>query len=121
MNISRKIRVLQPDGSWKVIGLLVAVPIKIHPELPEFVGIGMSLCHEADEYCKETAYQMAEDRAYEYEETYRYKWRKSSPFSLHGQLLPIACVQTQVGSFINQCEKFYKDKSIILPRFEFHL
>lgn len=99
------------DDDYKPIGCLVAklVSISKNKNTPFFVAIGLSMCNtEHDNFNKKTGRELAIARAEEHWKEYQFKNRQVSEYQN---------VETEILNFISSCIKYYKNKSIILPKF----
>ena len=99
------------DGDYKPIGCLVAklVSVSKDKDTPFFVAIGLSVCNtEHDSFNKKTGRELAIARAEEHWKEYQFKDRQVSEYQN---------VETEILNFISGCVRYYKNKSIIMPKF----
>ena len=99
------------DGDYKPIGCLVAklVSVSKDKDTPFFVAIGLSMCNtEHDSFNKKTGRELAIARAEEHWKEYQFKNRQVSEYQN---------VETEILNFISGCVRYYKNKSIIMPKF----
>ena len=99
------------DDDYKPIGCLVAklVPVSKDTDTPFFVAIGLSMCNtEHDSFNKKTGRELAIARAEEHWKEYQFKNRQVSEYQN---------VETEILNFISGCVRYYKNKSIIMPKF----
>ena len=99
------------DDDYKPIGCLVAklVSVSKDKDTPFFVAIGLSMCNtEHDSFNKKTGRELAIARAEEHWKEYQFKNRQVSEYQN---------VETEILNFISGCVKYYKNKSIIMPKF----
>ena len=99
------------DDDYKPIGCLVAklVSVSKDKDTPFFVAIGLSMCNiEHDSFNKKTGRELAIARAEEHWKEYQFKNRQVSEYQN---------VETEILNFISGCVRYYKNKSIILPKF----
>lgn len=105
-----KIRYIR-DDDYKPIGCLVAklVSVSKDKDTPFFVAIGLSMCNtEHDSFNKKTGRELAIARAEEHWKEYQFKNRQVSEYQN---------VETEILNFISGCVRYYKNKSIIMPKF----
>ena len=92
------------DNNYKPIGCLVAKPIS-----ETFIAIGLSMCNtKHDTFNKKIGKELAIARAEEHWKEYQFKNRQVSEYQNVG---------TEILNFISGCVRYYKNKSIILPKF----
>ena len=99
------------DDNYKPIGCLVAklVSVSKDKDAPFFVTIGLSICNtEHDSFNKKIGRELAIARAEEYWKEYEFKNRQVSEYQN---------VETEILNFISGCVRYYKNKSIIMPKF----
>ena len=99
------------DDDYKPIGCLVAklVSVSKDKDAPFFVAIGLSMCNtEHDSFNKKIGRELAIARAKEYWKEYEFKNRQVSEYQN---------VETEILNFISGCVRYYKNKSIIMPKF----
>ncbi len=99
------------DDDYKPIGCLVAklVSVSKDKDTPFFVAIGLSMCNtEHDSFNKKTGRELAIARAEEHWKEYQFKNRQVSEYQN---------VETEILNFISGCVRYYKNKSIIMPKF----
>ena len=99
------------DVNYKPIGCLVAklVSVSKDKDTPFFVAIGLSMCNtEHDSFNKKTGRELAIARAEEYWKKYEFKNRQVSKYET---------LETEIISFFSSCARYYKNKSIIMPKF----
>ena len=99
------------DDNYKPIGCLVAklVSVSKDKDTPFFVAIGLSMCNtEHDSFNKKTGRELAIARAEEYWKEYKFKDRQVSEYRN---------VKTEILNFVYSCVRYYKNKSIIIPKF----
>ena len=99
------------DDDYKPIGCLVAklVSVSKDKDTPLFVAIGLSMCNtEHDSFNKKTGRELAIARAEEHWKEYQFKNRQVSEYQN---------VETEILNFISGCVRYYKNKSIIMPKF----
>ena len=99
------------DDDYKPIGCLVAklVSVSKDKDTPFFVAIGLSMCNtEHDSFNKKTGRELAIARAEEHWKEYQFKNRQVSEYQN---------VETEILNFISGCIRYYKNKSIIMPKF----
>lgn len=99
------------DVNYKPIGCLVAklVSVSKDKDTPFFVAIGLSMCNtEHDSFNKKIGRELAIARAEEYWKEYEFKNRQVSKYET---------VETEIPNFISSCVRYYKNKSIIMPKF----
>ena len=99
------------DDNYKPIGCLVAklVSVSKDKDTPFFVAIGLSMCNtEHDSFNKKIGRELAIARAEEYWKKYQFKNRQVSEYET---------VETEIISFFSSCVRYYKNKSIIMPKF----
>ena len=99
------------DDNYKPIGCLVAklVSVSKDKDAPFFVAIGLSMCNtEHDSFNKEIGKELAIARAEEYWKKYQFKNRQVSGYET---------VETEIIGFFSSCVRYYKNKSIIMPKF----
>ena len=99
------------DDDYKPIGCLVAklVSVSKDKDTPFFVAIGLSMCNtEHDNFNKKTGRELAIARAEEHWKEYQFKNRQVSEYQN---------VETEILNFISGCVRYYKNKSIIMPKF----
>ena len=105
-----KIHYLRNDN-YKPVGCLVAklVSVSKDKDTPFFVAIGLSMCNtEHDSFNKKTGRELAIARAEEHWKEYQFKNRQVSEYQ---------DVETEILNFISGCVRYYKNKSIIMPKF----
>ena len=101
------------DDNYKPVGCLVAKLVSVSKDenTPFFVAIGLSMCNtEHDSFNKKTGRELAIARAEEHWKEYQFKNRQVSKYQN---------VETEILNFISGCVRYYKNKSIILPKFTF--
>ena len=99
------------DDDYKPVGCLVAklVSVSKDKDTPFFVAIGLSMCNtEHDSFNKKTGRELAIARAEEHWKEYQFKNRQISEYQN---------VETEILNFISGCVRYYKNKSIIMPKF----
>ena len=99
------------DDNYKPVGCLVAklVSVSKDKDTPFFVAIGLSMCNtEHDSFNKKTGRELAIARAEEHWKEYQFKNRQVSEYQN---------VETEILNFISGCVRYYKNKSIIMPKF----
>ena len=99
------------DDNYKPIGCLVAklVSVSKDKDTPFFVAIGLSMCNtEHDSFNKKTGRELAIARAEEHWKEYQFKNRQVSGYET---------VETEIIGFFSSCVRYYKNKSIIMPKF----
>lgn len=99
------------DDDYKPIGCLVAKLVSVSNDIntPFFVAIGLSMCNtEHDSFNKKTGRELAIARAEEHWKEYQFKNRQISEYQN---------VETEILNFISGCVRYYKNKSIIMPKF----
>lgn len=99
------------DDDYKPVGCLVAklVSVSKDKDTPFFVAIGLSMCNtEHDSFNKKTGRELAIARAEEHWKEYQFKNRQVSEYQN---------VETEILNFISGCVRYYKNKSIIMPKF----
>lgn len=99
------------DDNYKPIGCLVAklVSVSKDKDTPFFVAIGLSMCNtEHDSFNKKTGRELAFARAEEHWKEYQFKNHQVSEYQN---------VETEIINFISGCVRYYKNKSIIMPKF----
>ena len=99
------------DDDYKPIGCLVAklVSVSKNKDTPFFVAIGLSMCNtEHDSFNKKTGRELAIARAEEHWKEYQFKNRQVSEYQN---------VETEILNFVSGCVRYYKNKSIIMPKF----
>ena len=99
------------DDDYKPIGCLVAklVSVSKDKDTPFFVAIGLSMCNtEHDSFNKKTGRELAIARAEEHWKEYQFKNRQISKYQ---------DIETEILNFISGCVRYYKNKSIIMPKF----
>ena len=99
------------DDDYKPIGCLVAklVSVSKDKDTPFFVAIGLSMCNtEHDSFNKKTGRELAIARAEEHWKEYQFKNRQVSKYQN---------IETEILNFVSSCVRYYKNKSIILPKF----
>lgn len=99
------------DVNYKPIGCLVAklVSVSKDKDAPFFVAIGLSMCNtEHDSFNKKIGRELAIARAEEYWKKYQFKNRQVSDYET---------VETEIQYFFSSCIRYYKNKSIIMPKF----
>ena len=99
------------DDDYKPVGCLVAklVSVSKDKDTPFFVAIGLSMCNtEHDSFNKKTGRELAIARAEEHWKEYQFKNRQVSKYQ---------DVETEILNFISGCVRYYKNKSIIMPKF----
>lgn len=99
------------DDDYKPIGCLVAklVSVSKDTDTPFFVAIGLSMCNtEHDSFNKKTGRELAIARAEEHWKEYQFKNRQVSEYQN---------VETEILNFVSGCVRYYKNKSIIMPKF----
>ena len=99
------------DDDYKPIGCLVAklVSVSKDKDTPFFVAIGLSMCNtEHDSFNKKTGRELAIARAEEHWKEYQFKNRQVSEYQN---------IETEILNFISGCVRYYKNKSIIMPKF----
>ena len=99
------------DDDYKPIGCLVAklVSVSKDKDTPFFVAIGLSMCNtEHDSFNKKTGRELAIARAEEHWKEYQFKNRQVSEYQN---------VETEILNFVSGCVRYYKNKSIIMPKF----
>ena len=99
------------DDNYKPVGCLVAklVSVSKDKDTPFFVAIGLSMCNtEHDSFNKKTGRELAIARAEEHWKEYQFKNRQVSEYQN---------VETEILNFISGCIRYYKNKSIIMPKF----
>ena len=99
------------DDDYKPIGCLVAklVSVSKDKDTPPFVAIGLSMCNtEHDNFNKKAGKELAITRAEEHWKKYQFKNRQVSGYQ---------DVETEILNFVSSCVKYYKNKSIIMPKF----
>ena len=99
------------DDDYKPVGCLVAklVSVSKDKDTPFFVAIGLSICNtEHDSFNKKTGRELAIARAEEHWKEYQFKNRQVSEYQN---------VKTEILNFISGCVRYYKNKSIIMPKF----
>ena len=99
------------DDDYKPIGCLVAklVSVSKDKDTPFFVAIGLSMCNtEHDSFNKKTGRELAIARAEEHWKEYQFKNRQVSEYEN---------VETEILNFVSGCVRYYKNKSIIMPKF----
>ena len=99
------------DDNYKPVGCLVAklVSVSKDKDTPFFVAIGLSMCNtEHDSFNKKTGRELAIARAEEHWKEYQFKNRQVSKYQN---------VKTEILNFISGCVRYYKNKSIIMPKF----
>lgn len=105
-----KIHYLRNDN-YKPIGCLVAklVSVSKDKDTPFFVAFGLSMCNtEHDSFNKKIGRELAIARAEEYWKECKFKNRQVSEYQN---------VETEILNFISGCARYYKNKSIIMPKF----
>ncbi len=99
------------DDNYKPIGCLVAklVSVSKDKDAPFFVTFGLSMCNtEHDSFNKKIGRELAIARAEEYWKEYKFKDRQVSEYRN---------VKTEILNFVYSCVRYYKNKSIIIPKF----
>lgn len=99
------------DDNYKPVGCLVAKLVSVSKDesAPFFIAIGLSMCNtEHDNFNKKTGRELAIARAEEYWKEYQFKNRQVSKYQN---------VETEILNFISGCVRYYKNKSIIMPKF----
>ena len=99
------------DDDYKPIGCLVAklVSVSKDKDTPFFVAIGLSMCNtEHDSFNKKTGRELAIARAEEHWKEYQFKNRQVSEYQN---------VETEILNFVSGCVRYYKNKSIIMPKY----
>ena len=99
------------DDDYKPIGCLVAklVSVSKDKDTPFFVAIGLSMCNtEHDSFNKKTGRELAIARAEEHWKEYQFKNRQVSKYQN---------IETEILNFVSGCVRYYKNKSIIMPKF----
>ena len=99
------------DDDYKPIGCLVAklVSVSKDKDTPFFVTFGLSMCNtEHDSFNKKTGRELAIARAEEHWKEYQFKNRQVSKYQN---------IETEILNFVSSCVRYYKNKSIILPKF----
>ena len=99
------------DDDYKPIGCLVAklVSVSKDKDTPFFVAFGLSMCNtEHDSFNKKIGRELAIARAEEYWKKYQFKNRQVSEYET---------IETEIQNFFSSCVKYYKNKSIIMPKF----
>ena len=85
------------------------VSVSKDKDAPFFVAIGLSMCNtEHDSFNKKIGRELAIARAKEYWKEYEFKNRQVSEYQN---------VETEILNFISGCVRYYKNKSIIMPKF----
>lgn len=106
-------------GQMKTIGYLVAKLVQIgnNSDSPYLVSVGMSICNtEHDKFNKKLAYEIALGRADNHNKKYQFKDKCLYYNEYYGEYIYL---NDEVSSFLGRCMKYYKDKSIIFPKFIF--
>ena len=81
-------------------------------DAPFFVAIGLSMCNtEHDSFNKKIGRELAIARAEEYWKKYTFKNRQISKYET------VETVKTEIQNFFSSCVRYYKNKSIITPKF----
>lgn len=98
------------DDDYKPIGCLVAklVSVSKDKDTPFFVAFGLSMCNTEDSFNKKIGRELAIARAEEYWKKYQFKNRQVSKYET---------VETEILNFVSSCVRYYKNKSIIMPKF----
>lgn len=99
------------NDNYKPIGCLVAklVSVSKDKDAPFFVAIGLSMCNtEHDSFNKKIGRELAIARAEEYWKEYQFKNHQVSKYRN---------VETEILNFVSGCVRYYKNKSIIMPKF----
>ena len=99
------------DDDYKPVGCLVAklVSVSKDKDAPFFVAIGLSMCNtEHDSFNKKTGKALAIARAEEHWKEYQFKNHQISAYQNVG---------TEIRNFVSSCIRYYKNKSIIMPKF----
>ena len=99
------------DDNYRPIGTLVAilVPAGHNPDAPFMVSIGLAMCNtKHDTFIKKIGRELAIARAEEHWKEYQFKNRQISEYQN---------VETEILNFISGCVRYYKNKSIIMPKF----
>ena len=99
------------DDDYKPVGCLVAklVSVSKDKDTPFFVAIGLSMCNtEHDSFNKKTGRELAIARAEEHWKEYQFKNHQISKYQN---------VETEILNFVSSCVRYYKNKSIIMPKF----
>ena len=99
------------DDNYKPIGCLVAklVSVSKDKDAPFFVAFGLSMCNtEHDSFNKKIGRELAIARAEEHWKEYQFKNRQVSEYQN---------VKTEILNFVSGCVRYYKNKSIIMPKF----
>ncbi len=92
------------------VGCLVAtlVPVGENPDSPYMVAIGLAMCNtKHDAFVKKTGKELAIARAKEHWKEYTFVNYQTSDYQDVG---------IEVFNFIRECVRYYKNKSIILPK-----
>ena len=98
------------DDNYKPVGCLVAKLVSVSKDenTPLFVAIGLSVCNtEHDTFSKKIGRELAIARAEEHWKEYNFKNRQISKYQ---------DVETEIQNFMSSCVRYYKNKSIIMPR-----
>ena len=99
------------DDNYKPVGCLAAklVSASKDKDAPFFVAFGLSMCNtEHDSFNKKIGRELAIARAEEHWKEYQFKNRQVSEYQN---------VETEILNFISGCVRYYKNKSIIMPKF----
>ena len=99
------------DDNYKPVGCLVAKLVSVSKDesAPFFVAIGLSMCNtEHDTFSKKIGRELAITRAEEHWKEYEFKNRQISKYQ---------DIETEILNFISGCVRYYKNKSIIMPKF----
>lgn len=94
----------------ETIGYMVADVVGNSLPFNNFISIGISLCHKKDKFNKGIGEVIAIKRMCEYEKTYKFRDTNTPYRSNMGD---------QLNSFVFRCNRYYKDKCVILPKVEF--
>ena len=101
------------DDYYRPVGCLVAklVSVSKDKDTPLFVTVGLSMCNtKHDKFNKKIGRELAITRAEEYWKEYVFKNRQVSTYQN---------VETELQNFISSCVRYYKNKSIIMPKIFF--
>ena len=99
------------DDDYKPVGCLVAKLVSVSKDKDTlfFVAIGLSMCNtEHDSFNKKTGRELAIARAEEHWKEYQFKNHQISKYQN---------VETEILNFVSSCVRYYKNKSIIMPKF----
>jgi hypothetical protein len=134
--LKQRLRLYNDRNELEIVGVMIAditplshVGIQINPEgiiqFSEFVSIGISMCHKNDRYNKKYGENIAFERHYNFRQTQvlKERWsvwnvdrvnKKFEAFRYYDDRHDN--IKKQIEWFLERCQRYYKDKSIIMPR-----